>query len=222
MAESALVAGARASHPGNTDSDVAAEVAAELARQGSEFTGSPPYVVGGAASASSHAIHARRPLQPHEPMWLEISASVERYQGVTSRIAGTDALSAEARRHFDISASAIRAMLGAMRPGVTAGAVDAAGRAAVDRHGLGHLWKNRAAYSLGLSFPPGLGEGHIIDLKPGDIRLLKANMVFHLIPILKVPGVGAIGCTETVMVSEDGGVRLGSLDMVPLTPETLK
>lgn len=52
MAEAALSAGARSIVEGVTDSEVAAAVQAELARQEIEFTGSPPYVVGGAASAN--------------------------------------------------------------------------------------------------------------------------------------------------------------------------
>jgi len=148
-------------------------------------------------------------------VWLEIPASINRYQGVSSRIAGR-ALSKPARDHFAVSAEAVQAMIRTMRPGVTSGTVDAAGRAVVEKYGMRQFWKNRAAYSLGLSFPPGLGEGHIIDIKPNDPRPLQAGMTFHLIPILKVPGLGAIGCTETVVVREHGGERLGTLDMAPL------
>ena len=215
MAEGALRAGARSLETAVTDSDVAAAVHAQLAAAGSEFTGSPPYVVGGAASARTHALHARRPLARSDHVWLEVSASIQRYHGVCSRIASL-ALSDEARRLFDISASALSAMIEAMCPGVASGQVDAAGRAVVDRFGVGHLWRNRAAYALGLSFPPGLGEGHIIDIKGGDRRRLQTGMVFHLIPILKAPGVGAVGCTESVRVTEDGAERLGTLDLAPL------
>ncbi|MCP8940999.1 Xaa-Pro peptidase family protein [Alsobacter sp. SYSU M60028] len=218
MAEAALLAGARSLRDARTDSDVAAAVHGELARAGSEFTGSPPYIVAGAASARTHALHARRPIGDRDHVWMEVSASVERYHGAVSRIAGRD-LTGEARRHFAASAAAVQAMLAAMRPGVTAGEVDAAGRAAVDRLGLSHLWRNRAAYSLGLSFPPGLGEGHIIDLKPNDPRVLRPGMVFHLIPILKVPGLGAVGCTETVRVTPDGAERLGALPLDALDAE---
>src|SRR5689334_20521939 len=45
MAERAVVAGVRSLTPSSTDSDVAAAVQAELAMAGSEFTGSPSYVV---------------------------------------------------------------------------------------------------------------------------------------------------------------------------------
>lgn len=217
MAEAAIRAGADNLATARTDSEVAAAVHGRLAAEGSEFTGSPPYVVGGPASARTHALHANRPVADDEIVWLEVSASINRYHGVGSRIAGRR-LTEEARRHFGISAEAVQTMIAAMRPGVAAGAVDAAGRAVVERHGMRGYWKNRAAYSLGLSFPPGLGEGHIIDIKPNDPRPLAAGMVFHLIPILKVPGLGAIGCTETVVVREDGGERLGTLPMEPLSP----
>ena len=218
LAESAIRAGANSIRTAETDSDVAATVHGELARSGSEFTGSPPYVVGGLASARTHANHARRPLAPTEHLWLEVAASVERYHGVCGRIGGAQ-LSAEALRMFDASAAALRALIEAMRPGVATGVVDAAGRAAAERFGAGKFWRNRAAYSLGLSFPPGLGEGHIIDIKPNDPRPLRAGMVFHLIPILKVPAVGMIGCTETVMVTEAGGARLGKLELSALAPK---
>jgi Xaa-Pro dipeptidase len=216
IAEGALLAGATAIPSSATDSDVAAAVAGRLAGGGSEFTGSPPYVVAGPASALTHAVHAGRPLKAEEPIWLEVSASVQRYHGVSSRIGATDRLPESVLKYSDVSAAALTAMVAAMRPGGTAGSVDAAGRAVIDKAGMADLWKNRAAYSLGLSFPPGLGEGHIIDIKPNDQRLLKAGMVFHMIPILKVPGVGSIACTDTVLVTEDGGERLGKLDLVPL------
>jgi Xaa-Pro dipeptidase len=217
-AERALVAGVRVIKPTATDSDVAAAVAAELAYAGSEFTGSPPYVVEGVASERAHAVHANRPIPKDGHVWLEVSASVNRYQGVVSRIGGLK-INDDIRRYFDISSAAIEAMMKAMRPGVSAGAVDEKGRATVEAHNARNFWKNRAAYSLGLAFPPGLGEGHIIDIKPNEKKQIRKGMVFHLIPILKVPCMGAIARTETVVVTEDGAARLGTLEAVPLTPD---
>lgn len=221
MAERALLAGVRSLAPSSTDSNVAAAVQAELAMAGSEFTGSPSYVVEGVASSRAHAVHAGRPIPAGGHVWLEVSASTNRYQGVCSRIGGLT-ISDDTKRFFDISAGAVKAMMETMRPGVKSGVVDAAGRAVTEQHGVRVYWKNRAAYSLGLSFPPGLGEGHIIDIKPDDERVMKAGMVFHLIPILKVPGIGAVACTETVVVTENGGECLGTLAMTPLTPETVR
>src|SRR5690242_1845870 len=145
LAEGAIVAGAESIRSAATDSDVAGAIHEQLARSGSEFTGSPPYVVGGLASARTHANHARRPLGKNEHLWLEVAASVERYHGVCGRIGGAS-LSDEALRMFDASASALKALIETMRPGVASGVVDAAGRAAAERFGAGRYWRNRAAY----------------------------------------------------------------------------
>lgn len=215
MAESALMAGAHSLGQATTDGEVAAAVYGALAASGSEFTGSPAYVVEGIASARTHTLHAKRPLNPTGHVWMEVSASVNRYHGVASRIAGRN-IRGEITKYFDASVAALSGMIAAMRDGVPAGDVDAVGRELAERHGCGGYWKNRAAYSLGLSFPPGLGEGHIIDIKPGDQRILRSGMAFHMIPIMKVPGIGAVGCTETVLVTPEGGERLGTLDLAPI------
>lgn len=214
MAEGAILAGAASFESARTDGDVAAVVYGNLAAAGSEFTGSPAYVVEGVASAKTHTLHANRPLDPMGHVWMEVSASVKRYHGVVSRVGGA-AIRGEIARYFEVSVAVLQAMIAQMRDGVPAGEVDAIGRKVAENHDCLKYWRNRAAYSLGLSFPPGLGEGHIIDIKPADKRILRSGMVFHIIPILKVPGIGAIGCTDTVMVTPDGGERLGTLDLAP-------
>lgn len=211
IAETALLAGVRALAGAATDSEVAGLVQASLMTQGCEFTGSPAYVVGNAASADAHALHDRRPLGDGSALWLEISASVQRYHACVSRTAFRGTPPPVAVEAFDASRQALEAMIAAAADGVTAGEVDAAGRAVVRELGFADTWKNRAAYSIGLSFPPGLGEGHIMDIKPGDARVLRAGMTFHLIPILKVPGVAALGCTETIVVGERSGSSLCTL-----------
>lgn len=218
MAEQAMLAAVVGLEIGTTDSQLAGRVLARLAELGSEYTGSPPYVVAGPASATSHALHARRPLEHGDHAWLEISASRERYHGAVSRIATVGDPSTETMDALEASTAAIDAMVAMMRPGVSSGEVDRAGREAADATGQGQYWRNRAAYALGISYPPGLGEGHIMDLKPDDQRPLRTGMVFHLIPIMKVPGVGAVGCTETVVVTEDGGRCVSSLPRTSLDP----
>src|SRR5262249_54419692 len=94
--------------------------------------------------------------------------------------------------------------IAAIRPGVTSRSVDEAGRRLVDEAGLGKYWLHRTGYSIGLGFPPGWGEGHIFDLKPHDERTLQAGMTFHLVPNLLIPGIGAIGFSETVLVTKTG------------------
>lgn len=219
IADSALLAGVAALRTARTDSEVAGVVQASLMSRGSEFTGSQPYVVGTAASADTHAMHALRPLSEGSSLWLEIPASIRRYHACVSRTAFRGTPPDEAVRAFEASRRAVEAMIARAADGVTAGEVDAAGREPVRELGFGDRWKNRAAYSIGLSFPPGLGEGHIIDIKPDDERVLRTGMTFHLIPILKLPGIGAIGCTETIVVGRGGATSLTTLPRRLMTPD---
>jgi Xaa-Pro dipeptidase len=99
---------------------------------------------------------------------------------------------------------ALETIIGAIRPGVTSGSVDEAGRGVVERAGLAEHWLHRTGYSIGVGFPPGWGEGHIFDLKPKDDRRLAAGMTFHLVPLLLLPGTGAMGFSETVLVTRTG------------------
>lgn len=203
-ASAAFLEGAAACRPGATENDAVAAVYGGLVRAGSEYAGSPPFVTAGPRSAVGHATYAMTRIRERDNLWFEIGASIRRYNAGIGRTVAVGAPSAELARLSSLVIDAIDAMIAAMRPGVAAGDVDRAGRGLVEKAGLGPRWMHRGGYSLGVSFPPGLGEGHIMDLKPGDRRPLRAGMVFHLVPIVLVPGVGAIGCTETVAVTRDG------------------
>ena len=82
--------------------------------------------------------------------------------------------------------------------------VDAAARAVVAGSGFGGTQASRVAYSVGIAVPPDWGEGNILSIKPREERTLQANMTFHLLPWVQIPGKGGVGCTETIRVTETG------------------
>jgi Xaa-Pro dipeptidase len=104
----------------------------------------------------------------------------------------------------DAAVAGLEAAIQAIKPGATSGEVDAANSEAIARAGFGAFHHHRTGYSLGLAYPPGSGEGHIIDLKHGDERTLAPGMVFHLVPHLDEAGVIGVGVDETVVVTENG------------------
>lgn len=199
-----IAAGVQVAAPGKTENDVVAAVYGGLVKAGSEYTGSPPFVTAGSGSARGHSTFEGNVIGAQDTLWLEIGASYKRYSAGVGRTVAVGASSAVVKKTGDLIVRAIEAMIRAIRPGATSGQVDRAGRSLVEEAGLGPRWLHRGGYSLGVSFPPGLGEGHIMDIKPGDARPLEAGMVFHLVPIVLIPGTGAIGCTETVLVTESG------------------
>jgi Xaa-Pro dipeptidase len=190
--------------PGRTENDVAGAIYAGMLRAGSEYPSSQPYVVTGPRAALGHASYAGHWLRRGHLVYIETGGCIKRYGGAVMRMVSVGPPSAETRRLARVVIEALEAIIAAIRPGVSSGAVDEAGRAIVERAGLGKHWLHRTGYSIGIGFPPGWGEGHILDLKPHDERRLAAGMTFHLVPLLLLPGTGAMGFSETVLVTPTG------------------
>ncbi|MDP6108359.1 MAG: aminopeptidase P family protein, partial [Candidatus Brocadiia bacterium] len=77
-------------------------------------------------------------------------------------------------------------------------------------------WLHRTGYSIGIGFPPGWGEGHVMDIKPDDKRPLRVGMVFHTVPMVLLPGLGAVGVSETWAVTR------GGVEVLTDTPRVLR
>jgi Xaa-Pro dipeptidase len=207
-AAAAAVAGLKAGlpeiRPGRTENHVAGAVYAGMLRAGSEYPSSQPYVVTGPRAALGHASYAGHRIRRGDLVYIETGGCIKRYGGAIMRMVSVGAPTAEARTAAAAIVAALDAIIGAIRPGATSGSVDQAGRRIVEAAGLGKYWLHRTGYSIGVGFPPGWGEGHIFDLKPRDERRLQAGMTFHLVPLLLIPGMGAMGLSETVLVTRTG------------------
>ena len=91
-----------------------------------------------------------------------------------------------------------------MRPGVPASEVFEVARALIDESDVDYKQGRRIAYALGTAFPPGWDEGDIFSINSDEERPLQAGMAFHLITTMRPSGLGAIGSSDTVLVTSDG------------------
>jgi Xaa-Pro dipeptidase len=201
---------------GQTDSELATNCFAALARLGSDPLPMAPLVVAGARSALAHATYANIPIRRGELITQEFGGVVKRYCAPTYRVAMIGQPSAEARRFHDASRDALLAGLDKIGPGMTSHDADRVVRESIQRSGYLDYFTVRAAYSVGLGFVPSWDEDHIMKLRPNDTRIVKPGMVFHLVPALYKPGLGAACCSNTICVTEDGVEAL-----VPIEPELL-
>lgn len=202
-AEAGLAAAIATVAPGRTENDVAAAMFAANIAAGSEYLGHPPLVVAGPTTSLCFAMWRRRPIRRNDVVLLEAAGCIDRYHAMLSRpvVAGRP----EAR-HSE-TAAALREVLevaiAAIRPGISAAEVDADCRAALDRRGLGSFFRHRAAYGIGIGFPPNWSEGHIYSIRPGDDLILQPNMTFHVIPTLFLQDFGMC-FSDSVRVTADG------------------
>jgi Xaa-Pro aminopeptidase len=108
----------------------------------------------------------------------------------------------EFRRIFDAVAEAQRAAIAAVRPGVAAGAVDAAAREALGRRGLADAFGHGTGHGLGLEVheEPRIGR----PLEGIEDILLAPGMVFTVEPGAYLEGIGGVRIEDDVLVTDMG------------------
>ncbi|MDP2086446.1 MAG: Xaa-Pro peptidase family protein [Gemmobacter sp.] len=210
-AEAGLEAAIRTVAPGRTENDVAAAMFAANIAAGSEYLGHPPLVVAGETTALCFAMWRRRQIRQGDVVLLEAAGCVDRYHAMLSRpvIAGP-----AQPQHLE-AAHALQEVLetaiASIRPGISAAEVDQSCREALARKGLQQFFRHRAAYGIGIGFPPNWSEGHIYSIRPDEPLILQPNMTFHVIPTLFLDSFGMC-FSESVRVTESGCETLTSFE----------
>lgn len=203
-AENGVRMGMEAIAAGKTENDVAAAVWTGMLQEGSEYPGLAPFVASGPRSALGHATWERRELEKGDLVFLEIPGCINRYHAAQMRTAVIGNPPDEWKGIAQVIIDGLNAAIDTIEPGVTAGEVDDACRGTIARGGYGEYFLYRTGYSIGIAFPPDWGEGHILSLRAGDPTVLQPGMTFHMPPSALMYGVGGIGFSETVLVTETG------------------
>ena len=189
---------------GLNENDVSAAIFSEMCLAGSEYFGTEPYVASGPRAGAMHSSWSGRVMREGEPVLLELSGTVNRYNGALMRTAFLGKPPAVIQEWSKVCLEALNAAIDAIKPGVTSEFVDEACRGVIERAGLYENYRKRTGYSIGIAFAPDWGEGHIMSLQKGDQRILQPGMVFHMPPAIRELGSYGVGFSETVLVTETG------------------
>lgn len=206
--EAGMKAGIETAQAGATENEVAAAMFAATLSAGSTFMSSQPIVTSGPRSGVAHTTFDNRRIESGDVVLLELGGCVNRYSGALMRSLAVGNVSDEAHRMAEACEAGLVAALEALRPGVTCGEVDAACLAQIVQAGFEANFRKRTGYSVGVSYPPDWGEGHILSLRHGDPTLIEPGMVFHIPPALREFGRWGVGTSETVLVTADGNELL--------------
>ncbi|HEX9108429.1 MAG TPA: Xaa-Pro peptidase family protein [Longimicrobiales bacterium] len=166
------------------------------------------------SSASPHGLPQPRALRPGDVVLVDGGCTVLGYEADITRTVVFGQATAEQQRVWDIVHRAQAAALAAARPGVPAGAVDAAARQVIAEGGFGpgfRFFTHRLGHGIGL-------EGHEWPyLVPGSDVVLRPGMTFSDEPGIYQPGKFGVR-TEDVMVVTENGAELLTPPATSLSP----
>ena len=184
--------------PGVRESELAAEIEYRMRRRGASGPAFDTIVASGPRAALPHANPGSKPLGKNELVVIDLGAILGRYCSDLTRTVFLGRASARIRGWYKAVLEAQDAAQEALRPGVTAGAVDAAARRILREHGL----ERRFVHSLGHGL--GLEVHEAPRLARGDKSQLAAGNVVTLEPGVYVEGVGGVRIEDDVVVTERG------------------
>ncbi len=208
-AEAAMQAGLEATAAGKTENEVAAEIYRASILAGCEYTSLPQFIASGYRSSLAHATWGGRRIEAGDVVYYEVCGTVQRYSAALYRSATLGPPKDLFRRMSDATLAGLNRVLETMKPGVTCGEVAEAWASEIVKGGFPRPFK-RAGYSIGISFPPDWGEGHILSLKYDETEILRPGMVFHVPSSIREIGVALVGNSETILVTERGCEALTS------------
>jgi Xaa-Pro aminopeptidase len=195
--------------PGVTERGVAGTIEAALREAGYERPAFDTIVASGPNSALPHHRPVDRALAPGDLLVLDFGGVLDGYCSDLTRTVSVGAPDAGARRQHAAVLEAQAAAIEAVGPGVSASAVDAAARAALDAHGLAGAFGHGTGHGLGLDVHE---EPRIGVPRPGTSPAqLESGMVFTVEPGVYVPGLGGVRIEDDVLVTDDGCEVLSSV-----------
>ncbi|MGC2379771.1 MAG: Xaa-Pro peptidase family protein [Mycobacterium sp.] len=184
--------------PGRTEADVAADIAEAIVAEGHSevafvIVGSGPH------GADPHHEYSDREIRIGDIVVVDIGGSYEPgYNSDSTRTYSIGEPSPDVAQQYSVLQQAQRAAVEAVRPGVTAGQVDAAARGVLADAGLAEYFVHRTGHGIGLSVHE---EPYIVA---GNDLPLQAGMAFSVEPGIYFPGRWGARIEDIVVVAEDG------------------
>ncbi|WP_335976025.1 MULTISPECIES: M24 family metallopeptidase [Streptomycetaceae] len=188
--------------PGRTEREIAADIADAILAAG-HVTVDFVIVGSGPNGASPHHEVSDRVVKAGDPVVVDIGGTTpDGYCSDSTRTYAVGQPPAEFRELYEVLLAAQTAQTEAVRPGITAQALDAVGRDRIAAAGYGAHFIHRTGHGIGLETHE---EPYIVA---GSARALEPGMAFSVEPGIYLPGRFGARIEDIVVCTEDGGERL--------------
>ncbi|HVP63333.1 MAG TPA: Xaa-Pro peptidase family protein [candidate division Zixibacteria bacterium] len=188
----------RVMRPGVAESDVAAHLEFTARKGGASAMSFETIVAGGARSALPHGVASRAPLPARGFVVLDYGVILDGYCSDMTRTVHMGRASREFKALYEAVLEAQLAAISAVRPGVSAGDVDAAARNTLQQSKLAKYFTHSTGHGVGLEIHeiPRIGAKQQTALEPG--------MVITIEPGIYIPGRCGIRIEDMVLVTATG------------------
>lgn len=146
---------------------------------------------------------------PGDGMWIEPGVFVKDYVGCMIRTLWFREPPAIVRKAMDVTGEAFDRLVRAMKPGRTSGEVDSAARRHIVQNGFD--MQHRSGYMANEKWM----DGGVLSLTPGNPLVLQPGHVFHTPIHVFLPGIGYVGSSEQVLITETGAETIGDESVCP-------
>jgi len=197
---------------GRTEHEVATELDHRMRQAGASGPSFETIVAAGPASSQPHYRPGSRVISKDDAVLIDWGALVKGYCSDLTRVVFTGKIPPIFADIYPIVARAQQAAMRAVRPGVTAGTVDAAARDVIVQADRGEQFIHTTGHGLGRQ---------VHEMPPIAARnrwRLRKGTVFTVEPGIYVPGVGGVRIEDDVVVTGDGRRKLSTL---PVAIETM-
>lgn len=196
--------------PDTTERDVAAEIEYRARRKGADGCSFEPIVAVGANAALAHYRPGNRKLNESPFTLIDWGVNFQGYASDLTRIFVGGTVPDRYREIYDITLTAQKAAIEAVKPGVAAKDVDAVARGVIEAAGFGDQFSHSLGHGIGLEIheSPALSTTSEVVLQPG--------MVITIEPGIYLAGFGGVRIEDDVLVTETGAEVLSDL------PKTLE
>jgi Xaa-Pro aminopeptidase len=165
---------------GVTEVEVATEMELMARRAGADGMSFPTIIAAGQRSALPHGRASVNPIPSGGFVVCDFGVILAGYCSDQTRTVWVGPVSKEARRIYDAVREAQQAAVEAVRPGVTAGDVDAAARNVLQKAGLARYFTHSTGHGVGLEIheAPRIAAGQKDVLQPGMVITIEPGVYF--------------------------------------------
>jgi Xaa-Pro aminopeptidase len=188
--------------PDMTEQTWAIEFEYRAKRHGASALSFETIVASGPRSAIPHATADPVPLEPGSPVVFDHGVVFEEYCSDETATFFTGPPSKPFEEIYKVVKDAHDAAIDAVRPGITAAAIDLVAREHIEKAGFGKYFTHSTGHGVGLE----IHEAPTISTN--DHTRITPGMVFTIEPGIYIAGKGGVRIEDMVLVTDDGCLML--------------